>query len=39
MPVNIIPSADYYENQDLHGSYQYITTRGYSKQLHDVYRR
>ena len=25
MPVNIIPSADYYENQDLHGSYQYIT--------------
>ena len=25
MPLNIIPSADYYENEDLHGNYQYVT--------------
>lgn len=25
MPINILPSADYYSNPDLHGNYQYIT--------------
>tara|TARA_R110000851_G_scaffold185529_2_gene334820 strand:+ start:2134 stop:3018 length:885 start_codon:yes stop_codon:yes gene_type:complete len=25
MPINILPSADYYSNEDLHGNYQYVT--------------
>lgn len=25
MPLTVLPSADYYENPDLHGNYQYVT--------------